>query len=74
MFPVWGAIVPIKTAVTSLFNSFLDSHKDGTAMNNVTLEEAPPPTNAKCSRKDERNEQQFEIPQKFGMEEILQMC
>lgn len=74
LFPVWGAIVPIRRAVTSLLTSFLDSHREGTAMANVTLEEAPPPSKDKCPRNDENIEQESEAPQKCGMLTTINNC
>ncbi len=64
LFGVWGALVPVGKAVTSLLSTFLDSHKKGTTMNNVTIEEVSPPRH-ECAQANEGKESESHL--KSGM-------
>ncbi len=63
LFGVWGALVPVGRAVTSLLSTFLDNHKKGTTMNNVTMEVSPP--RHECAQANEGQESESHL--KSGM-------
>ncbi len=52
--------MPVGKAVTSLLSSFLDSHKKGTTMNNVTVEEVSPPRH-ECAPANETQESESNL-------------